>query len=123
MHHNPENTPFVLTIPLNQKIAIMRKVFELLANFWSERRDLNSGPPVPQTGALTGLRYAPNGRDYSGWGEAAQPIAEAIGRLGRAVVRPTRCARAPGSRCGACSSRPPAAVPSAAAVASFCRER
>src|SRR5215471_2222399 len=26
---------------------------------WSERRDLNSGPPVPQTGALTGLRYAP----------------------------------------------------------------
>src|SRR5262245_49757381 len=30
--------------------------------YWSERRDLNSGPPVPQTGALTGLRYAPNGR-------------------------------------------------------------
>ena len=29
------------------------------AEFWSERRDLNSGPPVPQTGALTGLRYAP----------------------------------------------------------------
>ena len=27
--------------------------------FWSERRDLNPGPPVPQTGALTGLRYAP----------------------------------------------------------------
>jgi hypothetical protein len=27
---------------------------------WSERRDLNSGPPVPQTGALTGLRYAPS---------------------------------------------------------------
>jgi len=34
--------------------------------FWSERRDLNSGPPVPQTGALTGLRYAPPMRpDYS----------------------------------------------------------
>jgi hypothetical protein len=29
---------------------------------WSERRDLNSGPPVPQTGALTGLRYAPTER-------------------------------------------------------------
>ena len=28
---------------------------------WSERRDLNPGPPVPQTGALTGLRYAPSG--------------------------------------------------------------
>jgi hypothetical protein len=28
--------------------------------YWSERRDLNSGPPVPQTGALTGLRYAPS---------------------------------------------------------------
>ena len=26
---------------------------------WSERRDLNSRPPVPQTGALTELRYAP----------------------------------------------------------------
>src|SRR5262245_15309301 len=26
---------------------------------WSERGDLNSRPPVPQTGALTGLRYAP----------------------------------------------------------------
>src|SRR3954465_9587683 len=26
---------------------------------WSERRDSNSRPPVPQTGALTGLRYAP----------------------------------------------------------------
>lgn len=29
------------------------------AKQWSERRDLNSRPPVPQTGALTGLRYAP----------------------------------------------------------------
>src|SRR5712671_4581909 len=27
------------------------KVFDLLVNFWSERRDLNSGPPVPQYGA------------------------------------------------------------------------
>jgi hypothetical protein len=36
------------------------------AKYWSERRDLNSGPPVPQTGALTGLRYAPNiGPHYS----------------------------------------------------------
>jgi hypothetical protein len=42
---------------------------------WSERRDLNSGPPVPQTGALTGLRYAPNGADYSGWRVTAQPVA------------------------------------------------
>jgi hypothetical protein len=35
---------------------------DLLASLgfeWSERRDLNSRPPVPQTGALTGLRYAP----------------------------------------------------------------
>src|SRR5258706_7840589 len=29
-------------------------------NYWSERRDLNSRPPVPQTGALTRLRHAPN---------------------------------------------------------------
>src|SRR3954462_5663078 len=27
---------------------------------WSERGDLNSRPPVPQTGALTRLRYAPD---------------------------------------------------------------
>src|ERR1700679_1946317 len=26
---------------------------------WSERRDLNPRPPVPQTGALTRLRHAP----------------------------------------------------------------
>ena len=26
---------------------------------WSEREDLNLRPPVPQTGALTRLRYAP----------------------------------------------------------------
>lgn len=26
---------------------------------WSGRRDLNSRPPVPKTGALTKLRYAP----------------------------------------------------------------
>ena len=29
--------------------------------FWSGRRDLNPRPPVPQTGALTGLRHAPTG--------------------------------------------------------------
>jgi hypothetical protein len=29
------------------------------AKKWSERQDLNLRPPVPQTGALTGLRYAP----------------------------------------------------------------
>jgi hypothetical protein len=52
----------------SEKIAKQVKAFDLLVNFWSERRDLNSGPPVPQTGALTGLRYAPNGADYSDWG-------------------------------------------------------
>src|ERR1035437_5787650 len=31
------------------------------AKCWSGRRDLNSRPPVPQTGALTGLRHAPTG--------------------------------------------------------------
>ena len=71
-----KKTTFVLTISRKLKIEKQIKAFDLLANLWSERRDLNSGPPVPQTGALTGLRYAPNGRDYSGWGEAAQPIAD-----------------------------------------------
>jgi hypothetical protein len=42
---------------------------------WSERRDLNSGPPVPQTGALTGLRYAPNiNRNYSEQGATPQHV-------------------------------------------------
>ena len=39
---------------------------------WSERRDLNSGPPVPQTGALTGLRYAPPTRSSTPRGSQAQ---------------------------------------------------
>ena len=33
---------------------------------WSERRDLNSRPLVPQTSALTGLRYAPTPLQASG---------------------------------------------------------
>src|SRR5271166_3707724 len=37
---------------------------------WSERRDLNSRPPVPQTGALTGLRYAPC---RALWGQSQPP--------------------------------------------------
>jgi hypothetical protein len=36
-----------------------KKAFIWSGFFWSERRDSNSRPPVPQTGALTGLRYAP----------------------------------------------------------------
>ena len=36
------------------------EILRSVPSFWSERRDLNSGPPVPQTGALTGLRYAPS---------------------------------------------------------------
>src|ERR1700689_1317104 len=39
---------------VNGRLGVSGALFE-----WSERRDLNSGPPVPQTGALTGLRYAP----------------------------------------------------------------
>ena len=30
---------------------------------WSERRDLNPRPLVPQTSALTGLRHAPTAND------------------------------------------------------------
>ena len=41
----------------------LRKTLILRGCCWSERRDLNSGPPVPQTGALTGLRYAPTDTD------------------------------------------------------------
>lgn len=32
----------------------------ILFGKWSEREDLNLRPLVPQTSALTGLRYAPN---------------------------------------------------------------
>jgi hypothetical protein len=51
--------------------------------YWSERRDLNSRPPVPQTGALTGLRYAPpNGPAKLGLGWASGPFiyARVLGR-------------------------------------------
>jgi hypothetical protein len=34
---------------------------------WSERGDLNSRPPVPQTGALTELRYAPKPNSGLSW--------------------------------------------------------
>ncbi len=44
---------------------------------WSERRDSNSGPPVPQTGALTGLRYAPPTVVYDDAAERARAEAQA----------------------------------------------
>src|SRR5438445_2924644 len=46
----------------------------------SGRRDLNSGPPVPQTGALTRLRHAPSARMLANW------HVEAHGR----ALRPSR---------------------------------
>src|SRR5271156_4038189 len=55
------------------KLEITLKIIQKQWLGWSERRDLNSGPPVPQTGALTGLRYAPNiGPHYSQRGLAPQ---------------------------------------------------
>src|ERR1700731_3465053 len=40
--------------------ACSDKFYSLISlAYWSERRDLNSRPPVPQTGALTRLRHAP----------------------------------------------------------------
>ena len=52
---------------------------------WSERRDLNSGPPVPQTGALTGLRYAPF-RPCASSPDAGQLQASGRRRIGRPPV-------------------------------------
>jgi hypothetical protein len=51
---------------------------------------LNSGPPVPQTGALTGLRYAPNAANYSDAGLTAQPFvgADRNCRLPQPSARP-----------------------------------
>ena len=56
----------------------LREMVELLrfsGVFWSERRDLNSRPPVPQTGALTRLRHAP----YPGLRLSASPQLEGAG--------------------------------------------
>src|SRR5262245_41675843 len=47
-----------------------RQIVENAWKKWSERRDLNSRPPVPQTGALTRLRYAPS---QTGTGVASAP--------------------------------------------------
>ena len=44
--------------------CLAEKLYVFQLDIWSERRDLNSRPPVPQTGALTGLRYAPNFGPY-----------------------------------------------------------
>ena len=49
------------------------RVFQKYLIFkWSERRDLNPRPLVPQTSALTGLRHAPTGRAYKEAGAMAQ---------------------------------------------------
>ena len=40
-------------------VAILVSLLLKSLENWSERGDLNSRPPVPQTGALTELRYAP----------------------------------------------------------------
>ena len=41
------------------RVGARRPAREPVQTEWSERGDLNSRPPVPQTGALTELRYAP----------------------------------------------------------------
>src|SRR5687767_2379143 len=56
--------PFARTEPVSCARVIVATPdcacrLSLSAKCWSERRDSNPGPPVPQTGALTGLRYAP----------------------------------------------------------------
>ncbi len=51
---------FLFRISGQRAGAARAKSADLTGVFWSERRDLNPRPPVPQTGALTGLRYAPN---------------------------------------------------------------
>jgi hypothetical protein len=71
------NIPHLFPLfPLKANSAERAKVFELLENFWSERRDLNSGPPVPQTGVLTGLRDSANEVNYRGSRVAPQSTAD-----------------------------------------------
>jgi hypothetical protein len=70
-----------LRIRRKESLASMLKSLIIQYVRWSERRDLNSGPPVPQTGALTGLRYAPNiGPHYSERGLAPQHVPAWRGR-------------------------------------------
>src|SRR5438105_7539984 len=53
-------TPFEYGISATGRQSLMVSMScSIVEGGWSERRDSNSGPPVPQTGALTGLRYAP----------------------------------------------------------------
>src|SRR5256885_3683051 len=57
-------------VPLDILDAIDRYIATARGGLkWSERRDLNSRPPVPQTGALTRLRHAPmiGGRPKAGF--------------------------------------------------------
>src|SRR4029077_754418 len=56
---------------------------QISAKCWSERRDSNPRPLVPQTSALTGLRYAPSlaGKSSSSldWGSRARTTASRQG--------------------------------------------
>jgi hypothetical protein len=67
--------PFPL-FPLRVKCAERAKMLELLENFWSERRDLNSGPPVPQTGVLAEPGDALDDAIYFMTRVVVQPVAD-----------------------------------------------
>src|SRR5580700_79339 len=54
--------------------ACLSRLTDILCQQWSERRDLNSGPLVPQTSALTRLRHAPPRRVYRRREEGAASI-------------------------------------------------
>jgi hypothetical protein len=52
-HHGDPEGP-------NEKASIPAKEVETQRSDSSGRPDLNRGPPAPEAGALTGLRYAPS---------------------------------------------------------------
>jgi hypothetical protein len=58
-HTNPPGCIWVAAGDLGESSSRSRQAAEL-RSYWSGRRDLNSRPPVPQTGALTKLRHVPN---------------------------------------------------------------
>jgi hypothetical protein len=59
LHSDAAGKPIRGAVCLPRPLSGPSSRLQILAKCWSERRDLNPGPPVPQTGALTGLRYAP----------------------------------------------------------------
>jgi hypothetical protein len=86
--------------PMEPYYSSSTDIVKLASSFWgekwSERGDLNSRPPVPQTGALTELRYAPTlkikhlGTVPASTNQELPPVCRPRCRISASLACPTR---------------------------------